>query len=300
MGAQSECCCNGGSNTVTEKQKDAIAARLGANSGNTRNQDADLQRALEQMVGAGADRFGMRAEERGVNGADACALAPPLARLIDHTALKPEMDEKQVRELCREAREHCFASVCVSPVWVPIAYEELRGSTPAVCTVIGFPSGAFRSRVKAFETAQAIKDGADEIDMVLAIGVLKSGRYDDVENDIKAVVDSARDASGGRAIVKVILETALLTDEEKVIACVLSQNAGANFVKTSTGFAKGGATPADVALMRRVVGSRLGVKASGGIRSLEDAEQMVAHGATRLGASAGVEIMQGLSSDSDY
>ena len=160
--------------------------------------------------------------------ADACALAPPLARLIDHTVLKPDTTETQIRELCAEAREYCFASVCVSPVWVPVAASELAGTTPMVCTVIGFPHGATRTPVKAFETAQAVADGADEIDMVLAIALLKSERYAEVEADIRAVVEAA----SGRTV-KVILETALLTDEEKVIACVLAQNAGADFAKTS-------------------------------------------------------------------
>ncbi|MFN3596303.1 MAG: deoxyribose-phosphate aldolase [Rubricoccaceae bacterium] len=218
-----------------------------------------------------------------------------MARLIDHTVLKPDTTEQVVRELCAEARTYCFASVCVSPVWVPVAAEELAGATPKVCTVVGFPHGAVRTPVKAFETELAVRDGADEIDMVIGIGRLKSGRYAEVEDDIRAVVEAAQ----GRTV-KVILETALLTDEEKVIACVLAQNAGADFVKTSTGFASGGASPQDVALMRRVVGDTMGVKASGGIRSLEDALAMVEHGATRLGASASVAILKGLTSDSAY
>ena len=209
--------------------------------------------------------------------------------------LKPETTEAQIRELCAEAREYCFASVCVSPVWVPVASEELSGHTPKVCTVVGFPHGAVRTPVKAFETEQAVRDGAEEIDMVIAIGRLKSEQYAEVEADIRAVVQAA----GGRTV-KVILETALLTDEEKVIACVLSQNAGADFVKTSTGFASGGASPQDVALMRRVVGAKMGVKASGGVRSAEDAYAMVEAGATRLGASAGVAILKGLTSDASY
>ncbi|NNF56641.1 MAG: deoxyribose-phosphate aldolase [Rhodothermaceae bacterium] len=222
-------------------------------------------------------------------------MAPPLARLIDHTVLKPETTADTIRDLCAEAREHCFASVCVSPVWVPLAAEALSGATSLVCTVIGFPHGANRTPVKAFETEIAVRDGASEIDMVVGIGRVKSRRYDEVEADIRAVVEAAQ----GRTV-KVILETALLTDEEKVIACVLSQNAGADFVKTSTGFASHGAKPEDVALMRRVVGDRMGVKASGGIRSAEDAFEMVEHGATRLGASAGVAILKGLAADTDY
>lgn len=259
--------------------------------------DSDKHRGLERLVGAGAGRLGLRADRLATDpvAVNACSLAPPLARLIDHTVLKPETNEKTIRELCAEARENCFASVCVSPVWVPLAAQELVGATSMVCTVIGFPHGAQRTPVKAFETEMAVRDGADEIDMVIGIGRLKSRSYDEVEEDIRAVVEAANGKT-----VKVILETALLTDEEKVIACVLSQNAGADFVKTSTGFASHGAKPADVALMRRVVGNRMGVKASGGIRSAEDAATMVEHGATRLGASAGVAILKGLTSDSEY
>lgn len=279
---------------MTDAQKDALIARL---TGNGEGMDSTartaLGEALETMVGHGASRFGLRADHTGGN--DACRLAPPLARLIDHTVLKPDTTEAQIRELCAEAREYCFASVCVSPVWVPVASEELSGHTPKVCTVVGFPHGAVRTPVKAFETEQAVRDGAEEIDMVIAIGRLKSEQYAEVEADIRAVVKAA----GGRTV-KVILETALLTDEEKVIACVLSQNAGADFVKTSTGFASGGASPQDVALMRRVVGAKMGVKASGGVRSAEDAYAMVEAGATRLGASAGVAILKGLTSDASY
>ncbi len=257
----------------------------------------EQQRGLERLVDAGAGRLGVRADRLPSDplGLDACRLAPPIARLIDHTVLKPETTAADIERLCAEAREHCFASVCVSPVWVPLAARHLHGAIPMVCTVIGFPHGASRTPVKAFETEMAVRDGASEIDMVLAIGLLKSQRYDEVEADIRAVVEAAQ----GRTV-KVILETALLTDEEKVIACVLSQNAGAGFVKTSTGFASHGATPEDIALMRRVVGDRMGVKASGGIRSADDAVTMVEHGATRLGASAGVAILKGLTSDAAY
>ncbi|MDX1418711.1 MAG: deoxyribose-phosphate aldolase [Rubricoccaceae bacterium] len=252
---------------------------------------------LERLVGAGARRLGVRADRSATDprAVNACLLAPPLARLIDHTLLKPESTDADVLALCDEARQHCFASVCVSPVWVPLAAEALAGATSRVCTVVGFPHGAQRTPVKAFETTVAVRDGAEEIDMVLGIGRLKSRRYDEVEADIQAVVEAA-----GGCIVKVILETALLTDEEKVIACVLAQNAGADFVKTSTGFAAHGAKPEDIALMRRVVGDRMGVKASGGIRSAEDAAEMVEHGATRLGASASVAILKGLTSEASY
>jgi deoxyribose-phosphate aldolase len=285
---------------MTESDKHELARRLSrefGGNGHPRPDGADpeLQRALERMVGVGACRFGIRASEGPAGGppSDACALAPPIARLIDHTVLTPDTTEERIVELCAEARENCFASVCVNPCWVPLAAAELRGSSSVVCTVIGFPFGANRAPVKAFEAEQAVHDGALEIDMVLNIGFLKSGRYAEVEDDIRGVVEATRNASGGKGIVKVILETALLTDEEKVIACVLSQNAGADFVKTSTGFAKGGASPQDIALMRRVAGEKMGVKASGGIRSLETAEQMVASGATRIGASASVAIVQG-------
>ncbi|HEX9951999.1 MAG TPA: deoxyribose-phosphate aldolase [Rubricoccaceae bacterium] len=275
---------------MTSTEKDALAARL---AGTAAPVAPGLATALERMLGAGASRFGLRADRTGA--ADACALAPPLARLIDHTVLKPDTTEADVRALCKEARQNCFASVCISPVWVPVAAEELAGQTSLVCTVVGFPSGAVRTAVKAYETEVAVADGAAEIDMVIGIGRLKSGWTAEVEADIRAVVEAAQ----GRTV-KVILETALLTDEEKVIACVLAQNAGADFVKTSTGFASSGASPQDVALMRRVVGDTMGVKASGGIRSLEDAQAMVASGATRLGVSASIAILKGLRSDATY
>jgi deoxyribose-phosphate aldolase len=289
---------------MTEEQKRDLVRRLerwSPQPGNTA--DAELQRALERMVGVGACRVGMRASASatgaGAEPSEACALAPPIARLIDHTVLKPETTADDVRALCAEAREHCFASVCVNPCYVPLAADALRGAVPAVCTVLGFPFGASRSPVKAFEAEQAVRDGATELDMVLNVGFLKSGMYAEVEEDICAVVDATRQASGGKALVKVILETALLTDEEKVIACVLAQNAKADFVKTSTGFSTGGASPEDVALMRRVVGEGMGVKASGGVRSYEDAMTMVAHGASRIGASASVAIVEGTASGGD-
>ncbi|MDA0683605.1 MAG: deoxyribose-phosphate aldolase [Bacteroidetes bacterium] len=225
--------------------------------------------------------------------------------MIDHTALKPDVTQDQIRELCKEARTYCFASVCVNPCHVALASEMLAGSPVAVCTVIGFPFGASATEVKALEATCAIRDGATEVDMVMNVGLMKSGQYDTVELDIHAVVDAARAAESqrsnrGHIVVKVILETALLTDEEKVIASVLAQNAGADFVKTSTGFSSGGATAADIALMRRVVGSGMGVKASGGVRTKEDAELMIAHGATRIGASASVAILKGAKTTSDY
>ena len=219
-----------------------------------------------------------------------------IASYIDHTLLKPEATKEQIVKLCQEAAEYKFASVCVNPAWVSVSAKELSDSPVKVCTVIGFPLGASTSETKAFETADAIAKGAEEIDMVINIGALKSGDDELVKNDIKAVVESAK----GKAIVKVIIETCLLTDEEKAVASRLSKEAGADFVKTSTGFSTGGATVADVKLMRETVGSDLGVKASGGVRSLEDLQAMIDAGATRIGASSGVQIMQGLTSNSDY
>ncbi|ANU12886.1 Deoxyribose-phosphate aldolase [Planococcus halocryophilus Or1] len=219
-----------------------------------------------------------------------------IASYIDHTLLKPESTESQVVQLCKEAAEYNFASVCVNPTWVEKAAAELTNSEVKVCTVIGFPLGASTPETKAFETTDAISKGAGEIDMVLNIGALKSGNTDHVKKDIEAVVNAAK----GKAIVKVILETCLLTDEEKVTASQLSKEAGADFVKTSTGFSTGGATVEDVKLMRQTVGPDMGIKASGGVRSLEDVEAMIEAGATRIGASSGVKIMQGLTSDSDY
>jgi len=263
------------------------------------------QGALNKMVDAGACRFGVCVDEPERYEFAACDLAPPLARMIDHTALKPDVTQNEIRELCEEAARYCFASVCVNPCHVRVASELLSGTPVAVCTVIGFPFGASATNVKALEAETAIRDGALEVDMVMNVGMMKSGEYDYVENDIRAVVDASRNAStmrpsGEKVLTKVILETTLLSDEEKVIASVLAQNAGADFVKTSTGFAGGGATATDVALMRRAVGPRMGVKASGGVRTKEDAELMIAHGATRIGASASVAILKGAVSTSDY
>jgi deoxyribose-phosphate aldolase len=261
--------------------------------------------ALDRLVDAGACRFGVCVDQPDRNSFAACDLAPPLARMIDHTALKPDTTEAQIRELCEEARKYCFASVCVNPCYVRLAAELLAGSPVAVCTVIGFPLGASASQVKALESEIAIRDGATEIDMVINVGMLKSGHHTYVENDMRAVVDAAKSAATSRStrhkiVTKVILETALLSDEEKVIASVLAQNAGADFVKTSTGFSSGGATAADVALMRRAVGPKMGIKASGGVRTKEDAELMIAHGATRIGASASVAILKGKTGASGY
>ncbi|MGE7907651.1 deoxyribose-phosphate aldolase [Peribacillus sp. NPDC094092] len=218
------------------------------------------------------------------------------AKMIDHTLLKAEATKEQIVKLCEEAREYGFASVCVNPVWVKTAAEELKGSDVKVCTVIGFPLGASTSAVKAIESEEAIQNGAEEVDMVLAIGLLKSGADEAVEDDIRAVVDAAKT----KALVKVIIETSLLTEEEKVRACELSLRAGADFVKTSTGFSTGGATVEDVALMRNVVGDKAGVKASGGIRDLKDLKAMAEAGANRVGASSGVKIMNGEAVEGGY
>ena len=219
-----------------------------------------------------------------------------IAKMIDHTLLKADATKEQVVTLCEEAKQYVFASVCVNPTWVKVASELLSGTEVKVCTVIGFPLGATTSATKAFETEDAIKNGATEVDMVINIGALKDKNYDLVKEDIKAIVDAAK----GKALSKVIIETSLLTNEEKEIACKLAVEAGADFVKTSTGFSTGGATVEDIALMRKTVGPDVGVKASGGVRSSEDTEKMIAAGATRIGASSGVAIVNGLTSTGDY
>ena len=221
----------------------------------------------------------------------------PLSRTIDHTLLKPEATDAQVERLCNEAVEHDFASVCINPTFVPLATRLLRGSEVAVCTVIGFPLGATTTKVKVFEAHQAAGNGASELDMVIAIGRLKAGDYLAVATDIMQVAEACH---AQRAICKVIIETALLTDVEKIAACLLAVRAGADFVKTSTGFSGGGATVADIALMRQVVGPDLGVKASGGVRTRQNAEALLAAGATRLGASAGVAIVSTGAAESGY
>jgi deoxyribose-phosphate aldolase len=225
-----------------------------------------------------------------------CPAADGLAGLIDHTLLKPDALRSDIETLCREAAQFCFASVCVNPVWVPLSHDLLRGSGVKVCTVIGFPSGAHMPDVKAYETRRAVEQGAEEVDMVINIGALKSRDYALVEQDIRAVVEAA----GRKTIVKVILETSLLVRDEKIMGATLAQAAGADFVKTSTGFAGGGATVEDILLLRETVSPEIGVKASGGIRSKADAEAMVQAGATRLGASAGVKIVRGETSESKY
>ncbi|MEM7128332.1 MAG: deoxyribose-phosphate aldolase [Chloroflexota bacterium] len=212
-----------------------------------------------------------------------------LASLIDHTLLKPDATAEQIEQLCREAVEHGFASVCINPTWLTTCHTILGNASVKRCVVIGFPLGATTATTKAFQTEEAVEAGANEVDMVLNIGRLKSADLQGVFEDIRVV---SQVAHAGNALVKVILETSLLTDEEKVIASVIAQDAGADFVKTSTGFGGGGATQEDVALMRQVVGSNLGVKASGGVRTAEDALMVINAGATRIGASAGVNIVK--------
>ncbi|MBT2690473.1 deoxyribose-phosphate aldolase [Bacillus sp. ISL-47] len=219
-----------------------------------------------------------------------------VARMIDHTLLKADATKDQIEKICAEAKEYNFASVCVNPTWVKLSSDLLNGTEVKVCTVIGFPLGASTPETKAFETKNAIENGATEVDMVINIGALKGGDNELVERDIRAVVDAAK----GKALTKVIIESCLLTEEEKVRACELSVKAGADFVKTSTGFSTGGATVEDIALMRKTVGPDIGVKASGGVRSAEDAQKMIEAGATRIGASSGAAIVNGLTSDSDY
>ncbi len=209
--------------------------------------------------------------------------------MVDHTLLKPEATAADIRKVCAEARHYGFASVCVNPYWVRLVAGELAGSPVKVCSVVGFPLGASGTEIKVAETSSAIRDGAREIDMVLNIGELCGGNHDAVRGDIQAVVETAH---AGGAIVKVILETALLNDEQKVAASLLAKEADADFVKTSTGFGPSGATAADVALMRRTVGPAMGVKASGGVRTIEDLKAMVAAGANRVGASASVKIVE--------
>jgi deoxyribose-phosphate aldolase len=267
---------NGNYDLLVEKITDLILERL------EKDCPTSFCRAdVERIVDAGAERIGILLGET--------ATARDWASLIDHTLLRPDASESEIKKLCSEAVEYGFASVCVNPFWVSRAARYLEGSGVPVCTVIGFPLGATTSDVKAFETRRAIFDGAREVDMVINIGALKSGDDCTVEQDIRAVAEAAHQ---NHVLCKVIIETALLTDEEKVRACLAAKNAGADFVKTSTGFSKGGATVHDVSLMRRTVGRALGVKASGGVRGIDDARAMLEAGATRIGASVGVKIAQ--------
>jgi deoxyribose-phosphate aldolase len=279
---------NGDFERLVEQITDVIVARL---NGDGHEHDgacgcgsACFNRCPERMqrvLDAGAARIGLVLGE--------AATARDWTGLVDHTLLKPEASEADIRRLCEEAAQYGFASVCVNPTWVKASACWLRGSGVPVCTVVGFPLGATLADVKAYETRRAIYDGAREIDMVINIGALKSGDDCAVEYDIRAVVEAAHEHG---VLVKTIIEAALLTDDEKVRACLAAKRAGADFVKTSTGFAKSGATVADVALMRRTVGQEMGVKAAGGVKGITDARAMVEAGATRIGASVGVKIAQ--------
>jgi deoxyribose-phosphate aldolase len=244
--------------------------------------------AVRNVVANGADRVSFHG--------DAAEVPMDLAKYIDHTLLKPEATAEQIDQLCAEAREYNFASVCINPTWVKRAAANLRGTRVVTCTVIGFPLGANTTAIKAMEARRALREGAREIDMVLNVGALKSGEYEQVREDVAQVAEAAHEVGG---LCKVILETALLTDEEKVVASSLAKDAKADFVKTSTGFGSAGATVYDVALMRETVGPEMGVKASGGVRTLEDVEDMIAAGASRIGASAGVQIVSGDQGDAN-
>ena len=279
---------NGDLEHLVEQITDVIVARL--------NGDADGQAAMcgcssecfdrcpermQRIVDAGASRIGLVLGQTGT--------ARDWAGFVDHTLLKPEATDEDIRKLCAEAAQYRFASVCVNPSWVRAAACNLRGTSVPVCTVVGFPLGATLPDVKAYEARRAIMDGAREVDMVINVGALKSGDDCAVEHDIRSVVEASHEHG---VLVKVIIEAALLNDDEKVRACLAAKRAGADFVKTSTGFAKGGATVADVALMRRTVGAGMGVKAAGGVKGIEDARAMLEAGATRIGASVGVKIAQ--------
>lgn len=266
--------------TIIAEEMRAASARPGVMCAcHAVNEDCCPSR-LQGMIDAGAARLGMHATGGGTSG---------VAGYIDHTLLKPDASRHEIEKLCREAAEFKFATVCVNPAWVATCSNLLRGTPVGVCTVVGFPLGATTPDVKNYETRRVIFDGAREVDMVINIGALKSNDLRLVEKDIEAVASACREAN---VISKVIIEAAYLTDGEKVAACTLSKAAGADFVKTSTGFGPGGATVADVALMRRVVGDDMGVKAAGGVRDLEGLKAMVAAGASRVGASAGVKIVQ--------
>lgn len=279
---------NGNLEHLIEQITDVIVARL--------NGDADEQakmcgcgsscfnrcpERMQRIVDAGAARIGLVLGET--------ATARDWSSLVDHTLLKPEASDADIRKLCEEAAQYRFASVCVNPTWVRAAACNLRGTNVPVCTVVGFPLGATLADVKAYEARRAIFDGAREVDMVINIGALKSNDDCAVEADIRAVAEATHEYD---VLLKVIIEAALLTDDEKVRACLAAKRAGADFVKTSTGFAKHGATVADVALMRRTVGAEMGVKAAGGVKGIDDARAMIEAGATRIGASVGVKIAQ--------
>jgi deoxyribose-phosphate aldolase len=222
-------------------------------------------------------------------------MSKEIAKMIDHTLLKADAKKEEIEKLCEEAKEHHFASVCVNPTWVSLSSSLLEGTDVKVCTVIGFPLGANTPEVKAFEAQNAISNGATEVDMVINIGALKDGNDQEVKRDIQTVVEASKGV-----LVKVIIETCLLTEDEKIRACKLAVEAGADYVKTSTGFSTGGATVEDVALMRKTVGPDVGVKASGGVRNAEGAKAVIEAGATRIGASSGIAIVNGYTADTDY
>jgi deoxyribose-phosphate aldolase len=269
---------------LVEAIASAVLERMGATDGRWACREAPhacSPEHMQHMVHRGAERFGLCAPAK--------SYPDTIAGMIDHTLLKADATAEQIETLCAEAREHRFASVCVNPVWVELCNRLLSGYPTVVCTVVGFPLGATLPEVKAAEAAQAIAQGASEVDMVMNVGALKSANFRLVERDIAGVVDACRQ---GGAISKVIIEAALLSDDEKVQACVIAKAAGADFVKTSTGFGPGGATAEDVSLMRRVVGPSIGVKAAGGVRDLQSAQAMIEAGADRIGASVGVKIVQ--------
>ncbi len=268
---------------LTDAITDAVMLRLGEAPGALcrchQLAEGRCPEAMRPLVERGAARFGL----------EASASHATLASLIDHTLLKPEATEEQIRKLCSEAAEFRFATVCIQPTWVRLAKHLLSGTGVGVCTVAGFPLGANTPDVKAYEARRAVFDGASEVDMVINIGALKSRDYRTVEDEVRGVVRACHE---GGALTKVIIETAFLTREEKIKASTLAAAAGAEFVKTSTGFGPGGATVEDVALMREVVGEKVGVKAAGGVRDRATAEEMVKAGANRIGASAGIRIVQ--------
>jgi deoxyribose-phosphate aldolase len=279
---------NGDLEQLIEQITDVIVARLNGGGidqaglcGCTSECFNRCPERMHRVVDAGASRIGLVLGET--------TSAKDWASLIDHTLLKPDATDEDIKRLCDEAARFRFASVCINPTWVRAATCNLQGTGIPVCTVIGFPLGATLPDVKAYEARRAILEGAREVDMVINVGALKSGDDCLVEHDIRSVVEAAHEYG---VTTKVIIETALLTDEEKIRACQSAKRAGADFVKTSTGFSKGGATVADVLLMRRTVGPDLGVKASGGVKNLEDARKLVEAGATRIGASVGVKIAQ--------
>ncbi|WP_309108546.1 deoxyribose-phosphate aldolase [Arthrobacter sp.] len=252
---------------------------------------------MSNEAAAAGDAAGTTEGAPAVGGAPAPARSRDIASYIDHTLLKPEASEAEILKVCFEAAEYRFKSVCVNPIWVKTVKTALKGSGVLTCSVVGFPLGATPTDVKAFEARGAVLDGADEIDMVVNIAAARAGDKGALVDDITAVAEVVH---AGGAMLKVIIETGLLSDEQKVIACQAAVEAGADFVKTSTGFNGGGATPEDIALMRRTVGPDLGVKASGGVRSLADAQAMIAAGATRIGASSGIAIVKGEQGSSAY